>query len=95
MMMLDDVLERAAVLEFDANWERQAATRRAFLEIMGENLAMPIEKVLWCCSPADAAAEDEAREFIRANGYTRETVRLIRSGNSVQVIKKGDSENGV
>lgn len=48
----------------------------------------PTGTQLFAASPGDDVAIEAAREYIKNNGYTAETVKLVKSEGMVLVIKK-------
>jgi len=54
---------------------------------MQPTVEYPSGMCLWA-APEDATAIDEAKAYIKAEGYSSETVRLVKSEGQVRVMKK-------
>lgn len=90
MILLDDVHERAAVLEYDAGVPRAMANRRAWLEVMGVDMPYYADTVVFAGSPADADTIQAAKDWIKERGYTADDVALKKGAHVVYVIAKRD-----
>jgi len=86
--IIEDILERSSVLEYDAGMNRKAAERQAFFELTGDVMSYPAETVLFCASDTTDESIEAAKAYIRENGLTRDDVRLIKTERTVQVIAK-------
>ncbi len=93
-MTLDDVLERSAILEFDAGRERFSADRQAWEEVMGEQPKFSADVILFASSPADDQSVCDAKDFITKNKLTKDDVSIKKSDKVVYVITKKECYYG-
>lgn len=88
MILLEDVHERAAVLEYDAGVPRAMANRRAWLEVMGVDMPYYADTVVFAGSPVDEDTIQAAKDWIRERGYTADDVAIRKSARVVYVVAK-------
>lgn len=88
MMLLDDVLERSAIMEFDGGMSREYADAIAFREVMGCDMPYPVNTILFCASCVSDDAIAAAQEYISKKGLTAREVKLVKKDGMVLVVSK-------
>lgn len=88
MFLIDDVLERSAILEFDAGVNRPDADRQAFREVMGKKLPYPVDTIIFCASDTSDESIAAARKYLSDNNLTPDDVKFVKRDGMVMLITK-------
>jgi hypothetical protein len=93
---LEDVVERAAIMEYDGGINRSLAETRALENVFGETRQMPwrFDDIIFASSPPDDESVAAAKAFISEQGLSKDDVSLRRSEHAVYVITKREILDG-
>jgi hypothetical protein len=89
-MMLEDVLERSSIMEYDAGMSREYADQLAFLEVMKKPMPFPINTILFVSSNTSDESIEAAQKYIADKSLSSDDVKLVKKQGMTFVIAKRD-----
>ena len=87
----EDLAERAAIMEFDANVKRELAELKSWKDLYGIDKGYPIDMTMFACpfnSDDKAEVVAMAQDYIARNGLTPDEVKIRNENGLIMVISK-------